>query len=71
MSLQTLVGLLGFGFHVGANLKGPSTVMLQNFIDGAPPFAPLLLPNLMVLALISLGALDASRPEQMETDSIT
>jgi len=68
MSAQALVGLLGFGFHVAANLKGPSTRMLQNFIDGAPPFAPLLLPNLMVLALISLWALDAARPERMETE---
>jgi hypothetical protein len=58
MFLQALVGMLGFGFHVTANLKGPSTRMLQNFIDGAPPFAPLLFPNLMVLALIALWALD-------------
>jgi len=70
MSAQALVGLLGFGFHVAADFKGPSTVMLKNFIDGAPPFAPLLLPNLMVLALISLCALDAAHPEQMETESI-
>ncbi len=61
MLLQALVGLLGFGFHVAANLKGPSTHMLQNFIDGAPPFAPLLFPNLMVLALIALWALDPAR----------
>jgi hypothetical protein len=65
MLLQALVGLLGFGFHVAANLKGPSTHMLQNFIDGAPPFAPLLFPNLMILALIALSALD---PAQCLTD---
>lgn len=62
MVLQALVGMLGFGFHVEANLKGPSTRMLQNFIDGAPPFAPLLFPNLMVLALIALWALDLAQP---------
>jgi len=70
MSAQALVGFLGFEFHVAADFNGPSTVMLQNFIDGAPPFAPLLLPNLMVLALISLWALDAARPEESETESI-
>lgn len=58
---QALVGLLGFGFHLAANLRGPSANMLQNFIDGAPTFAPLLFPNLMVLALISLWALDPAR----------
>ena len=66
MVVQAIVGILGFGFHVAANLKHPSTNMLQNFIDGAPPFAPLLLPNLTVLALISLWALDAARSEGME-----
>jgi hypothetical protein len=61
MVAQALVGLLGFGFHVAANMKGPSAHLLQNFIDGAPLFAPLLFPNLMVLALISLWALDPAR----------
>jgi hypothetical protein len=61
MVLQALVGILGFGFHVAANLKGPSADMVQNFIDGAPAFAPLLFPNLMVLALIALWALDPAR----------
>jgi hypothetical protein len=61
MFLQALVGLVGFGFHVATNMKGSSARMLQNFIDGAPPFAPLLFPNLMVLALIALWALDPPR----------
>jgi hypothetical protein len=61
MLAQALVGLLGFWFHLGANLRGPSASMLQNFIDGAPPFAPLLFPNLMVLALIALWTLDPAR----------
>ncbi|MES1258733.1 MAG: hypothetical protein ABUS51_09890 [Acidobacteriota bacterium] len=61
MLAQALVGALGFGFHLAANLKGPSAHMLQNFIDGAPPFAPLLFPNLVVLALIALWALDPAR----------
>jgi hypothetical protein len=61
MVVQALVGLLGFGFHLAANLQGPSRQMLQNFIDGAPPFAPLLFPNLMVLALIALWTLDPAQ----------
>ena len=67
---QAVVGLLGFGFHVAANLKGPSTHMLQNFIDGAPPFAPLLLLNLMVLALIAMWALDAAHPERIQMEEL-
>jgi len=66
---QAFVGVLGFAFHLAANLKGPSTDMLRTFIDGAPPFAPLLLPNLMVLALISLWALDAAGPERTEENT--
>jgi hypothetical protein len=52
--LQAAVGLLGFAFHAEADLHGPSRSFFQNIIDGAPPFAPLLLPNLMVLGLIGL-----------------
>jgi hypothetical protein len=62
MLAQGLVGALGFGFHLAANLKGPSAHMLQNFIDGAPPFAPLLFPNLMMLALIAVYALGRHAP---------
>ena len=71
MLAQAIVGLLGFGFHVAANLRGPSAHILQNFIDGAPPFAPLLLPNLMVLALISLWSLDQASPEPMEAGRLS
>ena len=52
--LQAVVGLAGFVFHLLADLHGPSRNFLQNVIDGAPPFAPLLLPNLMVLGLIGI-----------------
>ena len=52
--LQGAVGLAGFVFHAEADLHGPSRSFFQNIINGAPPFAPLLLPNLMVLGLIGL-----------------
>jgi len=54
---QALVGVAGFCIHAAANFHGPSAKILQNFIDGAPPFAPLLFPNLAVLAGIGLWVL--------------
>jgi hypothetical protein len=52
--LQAVVGAMGFVFHIAADLQGPSRSFFQNVVDGAPPFAPLLLPNLMLLACIAL-----------------
>jgi len=54
---QAVVGAGGFVLHAAANLRGPSTHLFQNFVYGAPPFAPLLFPNLAVLALIGLWML--------------
>jgi hypothetical protein len=48
------VGVWGLGLHVAGNLRGPSVHPFDNFIYGAPPLAPLLFPNLVVLALIAL-----------------
>ena len=50
--LQAIIGLAGFGLHLLADLHGPSRSLFQNVVHGAPPFAPLLLPNLVLLALI-------------------
>lgn len=55
--LEGGVGLWGFALHVGANLRGPSIHAFDNFIYGAPPLAPLLFPNLMLLGLIALWQL--------------
>jgi hypothetical protein len=54
MVLQAVVGATGFTLHAMADLHGPSKSLFQNVVDGAPPFAPLLLPNLMALGLIGL-----------------
>lgn len=51
------VGLWGFVLHTTANLEGPSVHAFDNFIYGAPPMAPLLFPNLMVLGIIGLWQL--------------
>ena len=54
---QGAVGLLGFYFHVAANLRGPSPRLFDNFVYGAPALAPLLFPNLVLLACIGLWVL--------------
>lgn len=51
------VGLWGFVLRTMGNLQGPSIHAFDNFIYGAPPMAPLLFPNLMVLGIIGLWQL--------------
>lgn len=55
--LEAGVGLWGFILHTDANLRGPSIHAFDNFIYGAPPMAPLLFPNLMILGIIALWQL--------------
>ncbi len=52
--LEAAVGIWGFVLHARANLAGPSVNAYHNFIFGAPPFAPLLFPNLVALGLLAL-----------------
>ena len=54
IGIQVIVGLLGFYFHLVANLRGPASIFMDNFKYGAPVFAPLLLPNLAILATIGV-----------------
>jgi hypothetical protein len=54
---QALVGVLGFWFHMEANLIAPGSSVFERLVNGAPPMAPLLFPNLVGLALIGLWAL--------------
>jgi hypothetical protein len=58
--VQALVGVLGFGFHAAADLRQPGTTLLGRILSGAPPMAPLLFPNLVILGLIGLGVLAKS-----------
>ena len=55
--LEAGVGLWGFVLHTMSNLRGPSVHAFDNFIYGAPPMAPLLFPNLVVLGIIGLWQL--------------
>src|SRR5262249_3688143 len=58
---QVLVGTLGFALHIWADLHGTSGRLLDNVLSGAPPFAPLLLPNLAILGWIGLRALESQQ----------
>jgi hypothetical protein len=60
--LQGAVGLLGFYYHTAANLRGPAPGRFENFIHGAPALAPLLFPNLVLLAGIGLFVLGRRLP---------
>jgi hypothetical protein len=62
LAAQALVGLLGFYLHTAANLRGPSAVWFDNFVYGAPALAPLLFPNLVLLAFIGLWVLRSHLP---------
>lgn len=55
--LEAGVGVWGFILHALRNLAGPSIHPFENFISGAPPMAPLLFPNLVVLGGIALWQL--------------
>ena len=57
LTFQAFVGVLGFLLHAAADLEGPSVRMFENVVHGAPPFAPLLFPNLVLLSLIALWVL--------------
>ena len=55
--LEAAIGVWGFVLHASANLRGPSLRAFDNFVYGAPPFAPLLFPNLVALGLLALWRL--------------
>jgi hypothetical protein len=57
MLVQALVGVLGFWFHMRANLFEPGHNLFDKLTNGAPPMAPLLFPNLVGLAWIGMWAL--------------
>lgn len=64
--LEMGIGIWGFALHALSNLHGPSIHAFDNFVYGAPPFAPLLFPNLAILGLIGIWQLmrvDSLRPE--------
>ena len=63
MFVQAFVGVLGFWFHMRANLVEPGHSLFEKLVNGAPPMAPLLFPNLVGLAFIGLWALIPHLPD--------
>jgi len=57
---QAIVGVIGFGFHAAADFRQPGATLLDRILPGAPPMAPLLFPNLVILAFIALWVLAAT-----------
>ncbi len=60
---QAAVGLLGFALHALADVHGVGPTLLDRVIYGAPVFAPLLFPDLVILSFIGLWALYQKLPE--------
>ena len=58
--VQAIVGVLGFGLHLAADLRQPGATLVGRILSGAPPMAPLLFPNLVILGLIGLWVLATS-----------
>jgi hypothetical protein len=63
MLVQGAMGVLGFWFHLRANLFEPGAGLWDKLVNGAPPLAPLLFPNLVALAWIGMWALTPHVPE--------
>jgi hypothetical protein len=57
LAVQAAVGMLGFGLHVTSVARQPAAGWFEKILSGAPPMAPLLFPNLVVLAAIALWTL--------------
>ena len=52
MIAAVIVGILGFGFHLSADLAGTGQLSLERILAFAPVFAPLLFSDLGVLGLL-------------------
>jgi hypothetical protein len=62
MVLQAVVGIVGFVLHVDADLNAVGPTLFERVIHGAPVFAPLLFPNLALLAGIGVWVLHQKLP---------
>lgn len=62
LGAQGLVGLLGFALHLRAVFRQPAPTLFERLLTGAPPMAPLLFPNLVILGLIGLWTLGRREP---------
>ncbi|HTI98807.1 MAG TPA: hypothetical protein VL527_07875 [Dongiaceae bacterium] len=67
MLLQAAVGLVGAGLHARADFLGTGPTLLDRIVYGAPIFAPMLFPDLVLLAGIGLWALYQMQPPTAES----
>ncbi|NDJ34047.1 MAG: hypothetical protein GYB64_05230 [Chloroflexi bacterium] len=56
MGLMILVGVVGFYFHIQADIGARGEIVIERFLRGAPVLAPLLFANMGMLGLIALLA---------------
>lgn len=54
LGINFIVGIAGFFFHLTVDLQAPGVTQIDKFLYGAPLFAPLLFPNLSLLALLGI-----------------
>lgn len=57
VAIQAAVGVAGFALHAASILRHPAGGIFERLSSGAPLMAPLLFPNLSILALMSLWVL--------------
>jgi len=63
LALQVATGIAGFVLHVWTDWHGPTRHPAQDFLYGAPAFAPMLFADLAVLAAIALTSLPISESQ--------
>ncbi|HWH70842.1 MAG TPA: hypothetical protein VNT26_15745, partial [Candidatus Sulfotelmatobacter sp.] len=67
MVFQGAVGIAGFLLHARADWFGPGPTLFDRVVYGAPIFAPMLFPDLVLLAGIGLWVLDRQLAEPRDT----
>ena len=70
LAVQALVGVAGFGLHLAAVARQPAASWFEKILSGAPPMAPLLFPNLVVLAAIALWSMDRDAAAAQDRRSV-
>jgi hypothetical protein len=63
MAVEAVVGVMGFGLHLMANLHAHEEKFLDRLVFGAPVFAPLLFADLAALGALGLHAMRVAAPE--------
>jgi hypothetical protein len=67
MFFQAAVGILGFALHAHADIYGTGPTLFDRVVFGAPIFAPMLFPDLVMLAFIGLWVLYRKLPAAEST----